>query len=146
MVRKYVLMPFIAFSLGEITAVNAATKCVALTPGIKCTASGNESSADWSATCTTNGISTSIQGVASCSTQYGGSPLPGTSDTLSISSSADNCWCKMVRPAVSPWVFAFNAGSGACASSCATICADMFVGEGGDNGRLHYLMLSGLGD
>ena len=105
----------------SIPPTYAVTKCVKLTPSTTCTTfSGNGS--NWSTTC--GGIA--IQGVTLCGSQDGGSPGK-TSETVTTSSTSDNnkyCWCKMVSPAVSSWVFLIsNTSAGDCAYACATNCA-----------------------
>ena len=110
----------------SIPPAYAVTKCVKLTPSTTCTSySGASGQPNWSATC--GGIE--IQGVALCGAQNGGSP-GRTSETVNISSNSDNnihCWCKMVSPAVSSWVYR-NMSSSNCASGCASSCAGYLQG------------------
>ena len=101
----------------------AVTKCVKLTSSTTCTSySGATGQSNWSATC--GGIE--IQGVAFCGSQKGGSSGE-TSETVTTSSTGDdnmNCWCKMVSPAVSSWVFIDTARTaGDCGYNCADSCA-----------------------
>ena len=123
----------------SIPPAYAVTKCVKLTPSTTCpTSSGNGS--NWSATC--GGIE--IQGVAFCGSQDGGST--GTkSGTVTTSSTSDNnkyCWCKMVSPAVSSWVFGRSTSSGGlCTSSCSYSCANLVKGSAFRSG-----LFSGLSD
>ena len=107
----------------SIPPVYAVTKCVKLTSSTTCTSvSGAVGLSNWSATC--GGIE--IQGVAFCGSQNGGS-IGATSTDVTTSSTSDNneyCWCKMVSPAVSRWVFNRSLTSpGNCANSCASFCA-----------------------
>ena len=107
--------------VASIPSAYAVTKCVKLTSSTTCTTfSGNGS--NWSATC--GGIE--IQGVAFCGSRKGGS-MGATTESVTISSTSDNnkyCWCKMVSPAVSPWVFGTPLTSaGLCADNCADQCA-----------------------
>ena len=120
-------------ALGAIlaTPAMAVQKCVALDASTTtCTSTAADGNADWSATCTTNDTSVPIKGIAMCSNQAVASAAPystsdaittvsGTSDTTNV-----NCWCKMVEPAVSSWVF-FNAytSAGGCAYGCSGDCA-----------------------
>ena len=106
----------------SIPPAYAVTKCVKLTSSTTCTShSGAVGQSNWSATC--GGIE--IQGVAFCGSQKGGS-IGATTETVTTSSTSNNnkyCWCKMVSPAVSSWVFGGSAPStdncvGGCASSC----------------------------
>ena len=99
----------------------AVTKCVKLTPSTTCTTySGG--GANWSATCG----DIEIQGVAFCGQQDGGSR--GATSEFVMPSAAVNsnqyCWCKMVSPAVSSWVFSGSRPSGgSCMTNCAHDCA-----------------------
>ena len=106
----------------SIPPAYAVTKCVKLTSSTTCTTSSDNGS-NWSATC--GGIE--IQGVAFCGSQKGGS-AGAKSETVTTSSTSDdnkNCWCKMVSPAVSSWVFNYsNASAGLCAAYCAGYCAN----------------------
>ena len=123
----------------SIPPAYAVTKCVKLTSSTTCTnASGSGS--NWYATC--GGIA--IQGVAFCGSQDGGST--GTkSGTVTTSSTSDNnkyCWCKMVSPAVSSWVFSRSTSSGGlCTSSCSYSCANLVKGS-----AFRTPLFSGLSD
>ena len=105
----------------SIPPAYAVTKCVKLTPSTLCTTSSSNGS-NWYATC--GGIA--IQGVAFCGSLDGG-PVGATTETVTTSSISDNnkyCWCKMVSPAVSRWVYSrAYALAGECASDCAYVCA-----------------------
>ena len=105
----------------SIPPAYAVTKCVKLTPSTTCTTSSGNGS-NWSATC--GGIE--IQGVAFCGSQNGGS-IGATTENVTASSTSNNnkyCWCKMVSPAVSSWVFYYSrASAGDCAFYCANNCA-----------------------
>ncbi len=111
------------------TPAMAVQKCVAFdTSTTTCTSTATKGNPDWSATCTTNDTSVPIKGIAMCSNQ-GASVTGDTSDAITtVSSSTDTtntrCWCKMVEPAVSPWVYAFNYQEAAnCAFMCSYSCA-----------------------
>ena len=108
----------------SIPPAYAVTKCVKLTSSTTCVRPySSTGQSNWSATC--GGIK--IQGVAFCGSQDGGSEGK-TSETVTTSPASDynkNCWCKMVSPAVSSWVFNISTESaGACAYLCAYNCAD----------------------
>ena len=111
------------------TGAHAVTKCVALNSSTTCTSNDSLylNHADWAATCTTNGVSTPISGIGICVNTEGGS-IGSISTELVPSSISDNnryCWCRMISPAVSPWVFeAPFASAGTCAQRCAYRCAD----------------------
>jgi len=121
---------FILLGMGILTGgAHAVQKCVALDASTTtCTSTPANGNADWSATCTTNGTSVPIKGIAMCSNQaadaqYGTSDaiktVSGTTDTTNV-----NCWCKMVEPAVSSWVFiGAYSSAGSCASGCSYFCA-----------------------
>ena len=107
----------------SIPPAYAVTKCVKLTSSTKCTSSsGADGQSNWSATC--GGIA--IQGVAFCGSQDGGSMGTKSENVTTSSTSDDNkyCWCKMVSPAVSSWVFNYSDSSaGYCVNGCARNCA-----------------------
>ena len=118
----------------SIPSAYAVTKCVKLTSSTTCM-NRSSSGSNWSITC--GGIE--IQGVAFCGSQNGGSA--GTkSKNVTTSSTSDNnknCWCKMVSPAVSSWVFANSRTSaGSCVVDCASSC--------GYNAQLNSTFRSGL--
>ena len=110
----------------SIPPAYAVTKCVKLTSSTTCTSlSASPGQANWSVTC--GGIET--QGVAFCGSQDGGST--GTKSE-NVTSSRDNntnkyCWCKMVSPAVSSWVFYDTTGASAdeCPYLCPIYCANV---------------------
>ena len=106
----------------------AVQKCVALDSSTTtCRSTVRSGNADWSATCTTNGTSVPIKGIAMCSNQKADAQY-GTSDAITTVSSATDttniyCWCKMVEPAVSSWVFLnTTASAGGCAYNCSSLC------------------------
>ena len=126
----------------SIPPAYAVTKCVKLTSSTTCiSSSGVVGRSNWSATC--GGIE--IQGVAFCGSQKGGS-YGAKSETVTTSSTSDDnkyCWCKMVSPAVSSWVFNYtNASAGLCAAYCSGYCA-----TGARNySALRSALFSGLSD
>ena len=108
--------------MATIPPVSAVTKCVKLSSSTTCSNySGATGQSNWSVTC--GGVS--VQGVAFCGSQSGGSQ-GATSTTVTISSTVDNnkyCWCKMVSPAVSSWVFASDLPGSSCYNVCPYQCA-----------------------
>ena len=104
----------------SIPPAYAVTKCVKLTSSTTCTTpSGATGQSNWSATC--GGIE--IQGVAFCGSQNGGS-VGATTET--VTTSRDNnkyCWCKMVSPAVSRWLFGVASSADDYPFLCAMYCA-----------------------
>ena len=118
--------------------VYAVTKCVKLNSSTTCSSnSGEFGQSNWSATC--GGVP--IQGVTFCGSQKGGS-VGATTDAVTTGSTSDNkyCWCKMVSPAVSRWVFASADGS------CAYRCADHCAGFAQATETFRSALFSGLGD
>ena len=110
------------------TGAHAVTKCAAFnSSSTKCTSdySQYQYHTDWAATCETNGVSTPISGIGICSSTDGGS-IGATATELDTSSTVNenlNCWCKMISPAVSRWVFTYSHSSaGVCAQDCALYC------------------------
>ena len=111
--------------VATIPPAAAVTKCVKQPSSSSSTCSGlsaGNSQSNWSATC--DGVS--VQGIAFCGSQDG--VLTGaTTDAVTTNLTSDNnkyCWCKMVSPAVSRWVYAYSDGSaGYCARNCAAYCA-----------------------
>ena len=129
--------------VASIPPAYAVTKCVRLSSSTTCVRPyGSTGQSNWSATC--GGIE--IQGVAFCGSQDGGS-MGTTSETVTTSpASADNknCWCKMVSPAVSSWVFSYSGSyAGSCATTCAYSCA---TGAGQTNSAFRSALFSGLSD
>ena len=109
--------------MATIPPATAVTKCVKLNSSTTCSSnSGEYGQSNWSATC--GGVS--IQGVAFCGSRNGGS-VGATTDAVTTSTTSDNnkyCWCKMVSPAVSRWVFTYAyTSAGRCADDCAYYCA-----------------------
>ena len=109
--------------VATIPPAAAVTKCVKLTSSTTCyNSNGDHGQSNWSVTC--GGVS--VQGVAFCGSQDGGS-VGATSTAVTISTTSDDnkyCWCKMVSPAVSRWVFDHaDASAYTCADSCAINCA-----------------------
>lgn len=107
---------------------HAVTKCVALNSNTTCTSSSTQclNHTDWAATCTTNGVSTPISGIGICSSTEGASQYATATELDTSYTDDDNkyCWCRMISPAVSRWVFnSSNTSAGSCAQMCAYRCA-----------------------
>ena len=112
--------------VATIPPATAVTKCVKLSSSTTCSNVSGKGS-DWSMTC--NGVS--VSGVSFCSNQKG-EDLGATATSLSMASSIDSngyCWCRMISPAVSQWVyFGVINGSVSAAitcSSCSNYCASI---------------------
>lgn len=123
----------------------AATKCVSFGILIPCTTNTGGGTLDWSVTCTRDSVTTPIVGIAGCSSQDGGTQGMGA---VSITTESDGdansfCWCKMVSPAVSSWIFYKDAmTTGDCAYNCATDCANAIT----SNMRFKTALLNDLRD
>lgn len=128
--------------MATIPPAMAVTKCVKLNSSTTCSSySGLASQSNWSATC--GGVS--IQGVAFCGSQNGGS-TGATTGAVTTSSTIDNnkyCWCKMVSPAVSSWVFY---GDRESASNCARLCARICASYAAANASFRSALFSNLSD
>ena len=110
----------------SIPPAYAVTKCVKLTSSTTCSyVNPGTSVVDWTSNCTSSGTSVAISGISQCSSTSGSSN--GQKATvLEISGGTDDkyCWCKMVSPAVSSWVFSYDYGAAySCAANCASRCA-----------------------
>ena len=120
----------------------AVQKCVALGSGTTCEAPGGLSrpptgKADWSLTCTTNSTSVTVNGIGVCAGQVGNStPL----DSLTISTcfstgscpasgDAVYCYCRMVSPALSQWVYSglVYRSESECVNYCASTCYQYLI-------------------
>ena len=126
----------------SIPPAYAVTKCVKLTSSTTCTSlSASAGQANWSVTC--GGIE--IQGVAFCGSQDGGST--GTKSENVTSSRVGNnnyCWCKMVSPAVSSWVF--HDVSSMSADECPFLCPVYCANVAKANPPFRSALFSGLSD
>lgn len=101
------------------------TKCVVLNSSTTCSSSTQTGVLDWSSTCTTNGVRTTIRGVSGCASQSGGSnELRDSINTSGYGDDNKHCWCRMISPAVSKWIFSYSYGSGGeCDANCGANCA-----------------------
>ena len=109
----------------------AFTKCIYLNPAMSCLASmplsKYNNTTDWDATCTDNTGSTNVEGVWRCGSQNGGTQGTTTDmlDTADSTSINTYCWCKMVIPAVSQWVFHSKVSDqGTCYGTCGRLCLE----------------------
>ena len=119
-------------ALGAIltTPTIAVQKCVALdASNTTCTSNYEEydSNPDWGATCTTNGVSVSIKGAVTCSKTAGsavGEVYSGYLPTGGSNKDKLHCWCKIISPAISSWVYLTDYDStNLCIGDCARYCA-----------------------
>lgn len=119
---KIYLLCFTVGLMAATSSVHAATKCVKLVPTAKCsTATGESGQSNWGGHC--YGIT--LSGIGLCGNQNGG--VTGTTadvvQTSSDSTQNKYCWCKLISPAVSPWVFNDAVQAANCAHYCAQFCA-----------------------
>ena len=117
----------------------AVTKCVKLTSSTTCTSpSGSYGQSNWSATCG----DIEIQGVAFCGAQNAGSIGTKSESVEGAYDYNTYCWCKMVSPAVSSWVFSYSSPYAyQCADSCAYDCVRAL-----SNFAFRSALFSGLSD
>lgn len=116
----------LGITIALCTPASAVTKCVKLSSSTTCSyVNPGGYVVDWTSNCTSSGTSVAISGISQCSSTRGS--LVGQKATgLKISGGTGDkyCWCKMVSPAVSSWVFSFDYGSASsCADNCAFSCA-----------------------
>lgn len=111
------ISPTFAISVAPIAGV---TKCVQLSHSTTCVAEQQESTSkvDWSVTCGTKNIS--VIGISMCALSSGSAGTASTS-LLRGNENNNNCWCKMVSPAVSRWISS-GLSSVACGRDCAGSC------------------------
>ena len=130
----------------SIPPAYAVTKCVKLSSSTTCSyVDPGTSVVDWTSNCTSSGTSVAISGISQCSSTRGSSN--GQKATaLEISGGTDDkyCWCKMVSPAVSSWVF--NADGYGSASYCAHYCAGDCATYAANDASIRSALFSGLSD
>lgn len=132
-----------------VSVCNAAIKCVAMGTGSSCSADSTEQSqSDWGGVC--NGVA--VHGVSVCGGWFEGRDLNGVLHKESIhfdSSPAGNtsCFCKLVQPVVSRWVFAEEfkdeggeASGYRCTKYCAATCAGKMANKGANAAFFNTLM------
>ena len=140
-------------ALGAILTApaTAVQKCVALDSSTTtCTNIEAESLyRGWKLTCTTNGITVPIEGTSSCSKTLTTTTVGTIKDDLKIKYTENDtneiyCWCQMIRPLASSWVFAhkYSSVGGGCMGGCAQKCAETFSG----NATFRSAMISTLSD
>ena len=129
----------------EPAVVYAATKCVPLGTGTSCSQADLSTlsySTDWSTSCSNsnnNNEEIDIYGIAACSSSSG--TFGSTSSRISTGRTAsdtdptstnDNkyCWCRIIRPGVSDWMFLANYSTASnCHFQCAIACGESIAGS-----------------
>ncbi len=122
----------------------AVQKCVALNNNTSCKVGKGATYgyADWTLTCTTGTTTVPISGIGVCSNQAGNAAILSTTlEYTAISNATDPnqcytgdaryCWCRMLSPAVSQWVYSgleMNTESD-CLYKCARECQTYIVNE-----------------
>ncbi|MFQ6729861.1 MAG: hypothetical protein ACLRFK_02295 [Alphaproteobacteria bacterium] len=149
MTKKIIISLFIIFAS---VASYAATKCIALSPSTICNdAYGKDGlnaeagQSDWGSNCG----DIYVHGVALC----GKNPNQATgwvTDSVSMDGDVSKntaCFCKIVQPVVSRWVFAENrTTAGDCAYWCQNACAGKLndTSNNTDNKNFHNAILGEL--
>ena len=135
----------LGITIALCTPASAVTKCVKLSSSTTCSyVNPGTYVVDWTSNCTSSGTSVAISGISQCSSTSGSS-VGQKATALKISGGTDDkyCWCKMVSPAVSTWVFNYGYGS---ASYCAHDCAKLCASSAANNASFRSALFSGLGD
>ena len=135
----------LGITIALCTPASAVTKCVKLSSSTTCSyVNPGTYVVDWTSNCTSSGTSVAISGISQCSSTSGSS-VGQKATALKISGGTDDkyCWCKMVSPAVSSWVFSGVYGS---ASACAYDCAGSCAFDAAGNASFRSALFSGLGD
>ena len=141
---KNIVMLSAILAVVSVPAV-AVQKCVALGRGTTCTGTGGLSrpptgKADWELTCTTDRTSVTVKGIGVCAAASGttSSPVDSLSTTACFSTGscpasgdAVNCWCRMVSPALSQWVYSglMYRSEPECLYNCAAECYQYIINE-----------------
>ena len=123
----------------------AVQKCVALGSRTTCEAPGRLSRpptrlADWELTCTTNRESVTVKGIGVCAAMRGeaGALENSLNITTCLSTTgcpaddrAINCWCRMLSPALSQWVYSGLTflSEYECMHNCAAECYQYIINE-----------------
>ena len=135
----------LGITIALCTPASAVTKCVKLSSSTTCSyVNTGTYVVDWTSNCTSSGTSVAISGISQCSSTSGS--LVGQKATaLKISGGTGDkyCWCKMVSPAVSSWVFISANGS---AIDCAYYCAITCASSAAASASFRSALFSGLSD
>lgn len=135
----------LGITIALCTPASAVTKCVKLSSSTTCSyVNPGTYVVDWTSNCTSSGTSVAISGISQCSSTSGSS-VGQKATALKISGGTDDkyCWCKMVSPAVSSWVFHYGYGA---ASNCSHDCARSCASRAASYASFRYALFSGLGD
>ena len=141
---KNIVMLSVILAVVSVPAA-AVQKCVALGSGTTCAATGGLSrpptgKADWELTCRTNSTSVAVHGIGVCAATDGTTSSPVDSlytskcfSTGSCPASGDAviCWCRMLSPALSQWVYSglHYRSEAQCMYNCAADCYQYIINE-----------------
>lgn len=138
------IFPIITFALIMTQSGYAAiTRCLPLSANTSCTGNGRDSfnKVEWVATCN----NTPVHGIGLCSDTPGTTIGTTGQPTLTYSNNAQYCWCKMLYPAVSSWVFAFDFKAyGDCAQECSIQCEIKLGDKNTDGTNFRQAIFHGL--
>ena len=140
---KKIQFLFIIIGTTIIRPANAVYKCANFDTSTTFSTTSVAGAADWTANKTYSGnIILSVRGIAICGGQAGSS-MGTESDSVSIDQTSTNnkyCWCRMVSPAVSRWLYISTfASAGVCSNNCAQTCAQNMANPSGYRNDYRYL-------
>ncbi len=119
---KKKLVVGVVMTIGVCASAVAATKCIKLNENVTCLGSSNGYRMGWDATCA--GIK--VEGIAVCTPESATEQFATEAYSFGMGTDASklvNCWCRVVRPAVSDYVFLQTFGSAyECLWKCSRDC------------------------
>lgn len=117
------------FIMASITDAMALSQCIKLSPTSGTCTSTNVTYKNVDAIVDCNGVSISI--TTACAMTSGTADVTALDDiVISSAAPANNmhCWCKIISPVVTKWVYRYSYGSNTnCAYSCVRGCANAFL-------------------
>lgn len=145
------IFPIITFALIMTQSGYAAiTRCLPLSANTPCTGGMNSTDkVEWSTTCN----NTPVHGIGLCSNTSAATVGATGQPTLTYSNNVMYCWCKMIYPAVSSWVFAlslkylegYNPGpADQCTQECSNKCNDLMNAKTTDGTNFRKAIFQGL--
>ena len=114
------LAPIVCYA-ADTMCVKPTTTVVVLDPNINGTALANNATGKTWSTQFPYGV---VSGVGGCSTNAAATPSAIASNQTNITpyTGGTYCYCKMLRPIESPWVYSGKSHNG-CATICASYCS-----------------------
>lgn len=144
--KKYLLVAGLIWMV-TIPPATAVTKCVALNSNTTCDAGdGTSGNVVVNATCTTDGTSVDVQIIGVLSSTRATSDYE-VKDSIKYAKSAPSssnvlyCWCKMISPVVSKWVYTYSVAN--TSDSCPAACSRYLAF---DEGPFREALFSNLSD